>query len=83
MTVDLGRECDVRAIQINFDQHDAKVAFGRGAGTGGAGAAPTGIPRYQSFTVQSSVDNEKWSMLIDKSNNSVDGRHDYTELPGR
>jgi xylan 1,4-beta-xylosidase len=81
MAVDLGKDCDIHAIQINFDQHDAKVAFGRGAGPGVAGAATTGIPRYQSFTVQVSGDNKQWSMLTDKSTNSVDNRHDYTELP--
>ncbi|MGB8491555.1 MAG: hypothetical protein WCE64_10920, partial [Bacteroidales bacterium] len=27
-----------------------------------------------------SNDNKNWSMLIDKSNNAVDNRHDYTEL---
>ncbi len=125
MTVDLGKECDIHAIQINFDQHDAKAAFGMGALMGFArGAAPGAVPgaragaapgaragatpgaragaapgaragampgvtpgaapatpRYQSFTVQISGDSKSWSMLIDKTTNSVDGRHDYTELP--
>jgi xylan 1,4-beta-xylosidase len=77
MTVDLGSECDVYAIQINFDQHDAKVEFGRGFGFGMSGRS---LDRYQSFTVQVSNDNKNWSMLIDKSNNPMDLRHDYTEL---
>ena len=74
MTVDLGKECDIYALQVNFDQHDAKVEVGRGF------AMPSPLSRYQSFTVQVSNDNENWSMLIDKSNNTVDNRHDYTEL---
>jgi xylan 1,4-beta-xylosidase len=76
MTVDLGRECDVHAIQVNFDQHDTSVQFGRGFIMGGGG-----LSRYQSYTVQFSNDNINWSMLIDKSNNTTDLRHDYTELP--
>jgi xylan 1,4-beta-xylosidase len=84
MTIDLGKECDIYALQVNFDQHDAKIAFGRGPGMGmGMGMnrnMSMSNPRYQSFTLQVSGDNENWSMLIDKSNNTVDNRHDYTEL---
>ena len=76
MTVDLGKECDIYALQVNFDQQDAKcIEFGRGFGH------VSGLSRYQSFTVQVSNDNKNWSMIIDKSNNTVDIRHDYTELP--
>ena len=75
MTVDLGKECDIYALQVNFDRHDASVQIGRGFGM------PGSLDRYQSFTVEASNDNENWSMLIDKSNNTVDDRHDYIELP--
>lgn len=75
MTVNLGKECKIYALQVNFDQQDAKVQFGRGFGV------VSGLSRYESFTVQISNDNKSWSMLIDKSNNKVDNRHDYTELP--
>jgi xylan 1,4-beta-xylosidase len=75
MIVDLGKDCKIYALQINFDQQDAKVQMGRGFGP------VSGLSRYQSFTVQISNDNKRWSMLIDKSNNTVDNRHDYTELP--
>jgi hypothetical protein len=75
MTVDLGKECDIYALQVNFDRHDAKVEVGRGF------AMPSPLSRYQSFTVEVSKDNENWSMLVDKSNNTADIRHDYTELP--
>ncbi|NLA49926.1 MAG: family 43 glycosylhydrolase [Bacteroidales bacterium] len=74
MTVDLGKECEITALQINFDRHDATVEVGRGFGPSPA------LSRYQSFTVEISDDNRNWTMIIDKSNNSVDSRHDYTEL---
>ena len=74
MVVDLGKDCDIYALQVNFDQHDAKVQGGRGF------APAPALSRYQSFTVNISSDNKSWSMLIDKSNNAVDNRHDYTEL---
>ncbi len=74
MTVDLGVECQITAIQVNFDRHDATVEVGRGFGL----AAP--LDRYQSFIVEVSNDNKTWSKIIDKSNNTADNRHDYTEL---
>ncbi len=74
MTVDLGNECKIYAVQVNLDQQDAKIQFGRGFGM------VSGLSRYESFTVQISNDNKNWAMLIDKSNNAVDNRHDYTEL---
>ncbi len=76
MTVDLGKECDIYALQVNFDQHDAKVeGSGFGFGMGGKN-----LTRYQSYTILVSDDNKNWSMLIDKSNNPEDLRHDYMEL---
>jgi len=74
-TVDLGKECDVYALQVNFDRQDARVEVGRGFAT------PAGLSRYQSFTVEVSNDNVTWSKILDKSNNALDNRHDYTELP--
>jgi xylan 1,4-beta-xylosidase len=75
LTVDLGKECDIYALQVNFDRQDAKVEVGRGF------AMPAPLSRYQSYTVEVSNDNKTWSMLVDKSNNAADIRHDYTELP--
>ena len=80
MTVDLGKECDVYALQVNTDQKDAKVAFGRGFGMGAPAPAPDANPQRQSYTVQVSNDNQNWSMLIDKSNNTVEDHHNYAEL---
>lgn len=74
MTVDLGKVCDLRALQINFDRHDPKIEVGRGF------AMPAPISRYQSYIVEVSDNNAEWTMLIDKSNNTADNRHDYTEL---
>ncbi len=54
---------------------------GMGMGMGMRGGASGGTPaRYQSYTVQISNDKEKWSTIIDKSNNTQDLRHDYIEL---
>lgn len=74
MTVDLGNECDILALQVNFDRNTSKTEVARGF------TMPAPLSRYQSYTVQISVDNKNWSMLIDKSNNTADNRHDYTEL---
>lgn len=74
MTIDLGRECDIKAIQVNFDRQDATVEVGRGT------RAAAAIAQYQSFIVEVSNDNETWTEIIDKSNNTADIRHDYTEL---
>ncbi len=95
MTVDFGKECDIYAMQINFDQQLDPNAQGgarggrgmggfgggMGMGMGMRGGAGGGTPaRYQSYTVQISTDKEKWSTIIDKSNNTQDLRHDYIEL---
>lgn len=88
MTVDLGKDCDIHAIQINFDQQLEASADGarggrggRGAGGFGPGGGGGGAPaRYNSYTVQVSSDNKTFSMLIDKSNQTQDRKHDYIEL---
>jgi xylan 1,4-beta-xylosidase len=87
MTVDLGRQCDIYAMQINFDQQlAANAQSGRGpggaggAGPGARGGAAGANARYRCYTVQVSNDNRSFSTLIDKSNNAQDLRHDYIEL---
>ncbi|QIG42407.1 family 43 glycosylhydrolase [Nocardioides anomalus] len=67
LTVDLGKESDIRGIQTQWDK----------AGARGTGA----IPRYESYTVQVSSDNQNWTTVIDKSNNPQDLQSDYVELP--
>ena len=76
MTVDLGTDCDIYALQVNFDQHDVSVQFGRGFRFRGGRS----LDRYQSYTIEVSNDNKNWSGLIYKGNNAQDLRHDYTEL---
>jgi xylan 1,4-beta-xylosidase len=80
MTLDLGKESTIYAIQINFDQKDVKVA---GVGRGfGMGMNPNAVKntQQQSYTLQISNDNKSWTMLIDKSDNKEAIRHDYAEL---
>ncbi len=79
MTVDLGKDCNIYAIQSNFDQHGIAAPTG-GRGFGGFGGGG-GLDRYQSYTIEISSDNKNWTMLIDKSDNKQDLRHDYIELP--
>lgn len=95
LTIDLGKECEIDALQINFDQQfdPTNTAAGRGTGPGGRGGpggfggfggrggAPAGNARYNSYTVQISGDNKTFTTLIDKTNNTQDRKHDYVELP--
>ena len=41
---------------------------------------PEPLDQYESYTVEVSVDNENWTMLVDRGNHTADVRHDYTEL---
>ncbi|PKQ46316.1 family 43 glycosylhydrolase [Confluentibacter flavum] len=74
MTVDLGKECQIHALQVNWDRHDTNVQIGRGFGPAAH------LERYQSYTIEVSNDNNTWSKIVDKSNNTQDLRHDYIEL---
>lgn len=74
ITVDLGKICDIYALQVNFDQHGVKVDMSRGF------RMPEPLEQYQSFKVEISVDNKNWLQLVDKSKNTADVKHDYTEL---
>ncbi|HEX2937281.1 MAG TPA: family 43 glycosylhydrolase [Bacteroidales bacterium] len=76
MTVDLGKECKVYAVQINLDQKDAKIPPRT---RGFAAPANDGKPR-QRYTLQVSCDNKNWKTLVDKSNNIEEIHHDYAEL---
>ena len=80
MTVDLGKECRIHALQINFDRKDAKTD---GVGPGfamGMNAKTDKNVQQQSYTLQVSSDNRNWTMVIDKSDNKVAIQHDYAEL---
>ena len=93
MTVDLGKQCEIYAMQINFDQQQdpnaqgarggrgmGGLGGGMGMGMGMRGGGGGGSTRYQSYTVEISNDNANWTKLVDKSNNTQDLRHDYIEL---
>jgi xylan 1,4-beta-xylosidase len=81
MTVDLGKECKIYALQINLDQKDAKLPpnTGRGFGMAMNSNASSNTPRQQ-YTLQISTDNKSWSTIIDKSDNKAEIHHDYAEL---
>lgn len=82
MKIDLGSECDLYAVQINFDQHDARLPFMRGMGSGPGRPANVNVSptRWQSYILEASINNQNWSVLVDKSNNTTDNKHDYIEL---
>ena len=64
---DLGEISEVRAIQLNYADQDAKL-LGK-------------IPNlYHQYRILSSQDGQNWSLLVDKSTNQTDVPHDYIEL---
>jgi xylan 1,4-beta-xylosidase len=79
LTVDLGKACKIYALQINLDQKDAKLPPNARRGFGMPASTNSNAPR-QEYTVQFSNDNKNWSMLIDKSKNTIETHHDYAEL---
>ena len=68
ITVDLGKESDIRGIQTLWDR-------------AGATASYKALTQYHSYTVEVSNDNKNWTTIIDKSNNTQDLESDYIELP--
>jgi xylan 1,4-beta-xylosidase len=68
LQVDLGEVANVHAVQVNYAEHDANL-FGREN------------PIYQQYILYYSNDAKNWQTLIDKSINTKDVPHDYTQLP--
>ena len=67
-SVDLGKACQVFAIQINYADQDANL-FGRKNNL-----------CYQ-YTIEQSIDGKKWEVLIDNSQNETkEAPHDYIQL---
>lgn len=64
---DMGSLSTVRAVQINYADQDATF-MGKQSNI------------FHQYKLWYSVDGKKWSLLIDKSKNSTDVPHDYTEL---
>ena len=66
-SIDLGEECDVYSVQINFAEHNSTI-YGRQENL-----------HYQ-YTLECSSDSMNWELLTDKSNNLSDNSHDYIQL---
>lgn len=67
LMIDLEGEKNVHAVQINFAEVDTKI-LGR----------PDGI--YYQYLIEYSNDKKTWKTLMDKTKNTQDKPHDYTEL---
>ncbi len=65
---DLGTLSTVRAIQVNYADQDADILGKR-------------TDLYHQYRILHSTDGQKWTLLIDKSQNRIDVPHDYVELP--
>jgi len=65
--MDLGAECEIRAIQLNFAEHNTRL-FGREQGI---------VHRY---TVLASDDGDAWIPIVERSANRTDNSHAYFEI---
>ncbi len=69
LRVDLGKACNVAAIQTNFAEQDITYAGGRGTSFS------------HKYKIEGAADtNGTWETLVDKSANTADVPHDYTPL---
>lgn len=67
IAVDLGKEYDIYAIQINYADEDAQLRDKR-------------LDIYHQYVIHHSHDGKTWQVLIDKSQNKTDAPHDYIQL---
>lgn len=67
ISIDLGRQCKLNAVQINFAENDTKI-LGRDPKT------------YYRYLLEYSDDNKSWKSLADKRLNNTDVPHDYIQL---
>jgi hypothetical protein len=65
--VELDDKTTVNAIQINFADNDSKLK-------------PDSKNIQYCYRILASDDGKKWSVIVDKSNNTKDACHDYVEL---
>jgi hypothetical protein len=70
LMIDLGKECDIEAVQINFAEEGTTPDLVRGRGN----------LLYEQYILEISNDGVNWGVLIDKSKNTQDVPHDYCEL---
>jgi hypothetical protein len=68
LTADLGRDCSVRAVQVNFCEHEAQQ-HGR-----------QGQDLVYRYVLEASGDKENWQVLVDKSQGGEDLPHDTSVL---
>jgi xylan 1,4-beta-xylosidase len=67
LAVDLGKEYDIHAIQINYADEAATLRDKQDT-------------LYHQYIIHHSADGERWQVLVDKSKNKTDVPHDYVEL---
>jgi hypothetical protein len=67
ISMDLQKECQVNAVQINYAENDTKIM----------GRQPD---IYYQYLLEYSSDNKTWKTLVDKTQNKSDVPHDYLEL---
>jgi xylan 1,4-beta-xylosidase len=67
IAVDLGANCDVYAIQINYADEDVHLRDKQ-------------VSIYHQYIIYHSVNGTDWNVLIDKSKNKKDVPHDYIQL---
>jgi xylan 1,4-beta-xylosidase len=70
MLMDLGKECSIQAIQVNFAEHNTNPSIVRGRSN----------VLYERYIIEKSIDGKNWDMLVDKSSNMKDVPDDYIEL---
>jgi xylan 1,4-beta-xylosidase len=70
LMIDLGKECSVEAIQVNFAEQSTNPSIVRGRNN----------VLYQQYIIEKSLDGITWDLLVDKSQNMQDVPHDYIEL---
>lgn len=67
IAVDLQKECNVNAVQINYAENGTKL-LGRNPDI------------YYQYLLEYSTDNKTWKTFTDKTQNKTDVPHDYIEL---
>lgn len=70
MLIDLGEECDIEAIQVNFAEHNTVPSLVRGRDN----------ILYEQYIIEKSSDGKNWDTLVDKSLSVQDVPHDFIEL---
>lgn len=70
LMIDLGQECSVEAVQVNFAEQNTNPDLVRGRD----------VDIYEQYVLEYSTDGMNWSILVDKSQNMQDVPHDYIEL---